>query len=207
MLNVPAPEGERATPGEGRQPTRREDRVATVMLVARLISGRGDQLCRIRNLSGHGLKVNTTFPLSVDEEISIELRNGRFVEGKIVWSTPPFAGMQFHKPEDVEDLLSSATSAADAQVARLPRVQVNQSVLLHAGTRMLGATMIDLSQGGAKLRLRGGLEPGEQVSLSVTGLGSLKATVRWARNEAAGIAFHETIPFDTLSDWLSSRPS
>ncbi|TFI59601.1 PilZ domain-containing protein [Sphingomonas parva] len=205
MLNLTPPADEPSD--DRRQHARREARVATVMLVARLISARGDQLCRVRNLSTNGLKVNTPFPLVVGEEIRIELRNGRSVEGTIVWSSPPFAGMQFHKLENVEDLLSTTPIGGEAQVARLPRVQVNQPVLVHAGTRMLGASMIDLSQGGAKLRVRSSVEPGSMVSLSVTGLGSLKAVVRWSRDEEIGVAFHETIPFDTLSQWLTSRES
>ena len=193
--------------GDRRQDVRGESRVATVMLVARLISAHGDQLCRVRNLSTSGLKVNTPFPLSVGEEIRIELRNGRMVEGKIVWSTPPYAGMHFDKTEDVEDLLSTTPLGDDDKVARLPRVQVNHPVLVHVDSRMLGATMIDLSQGGAKLRLRAALEAGAAISLSVSGLGSLKAVVRWTRDEEVGVAFHETIPFDKLSRWLMERES
>ena len=204
MLNLPPPQDSSAV-GD-RQHARREARVATVMLVARLISERGDQLCRVRNLSANGLKVNTPFPLTVGEEIRIELRNGRSVQGKIVWSNPPFAGMQFHKDENVEDLLSTAP-VDDAKLPRLPRVEVNQPVLVHAASRMLGATMIDLSQGGAKLRMRTFLEAGAAISVNITGLGSLKAVVRWTRDEEVGVAFHETIPFDTLSHWLISRPS
>ena len=203
MLHVPTPNNEDPA-GEQRGNVRREGRVATVMLVARLVSSRGEQLCRVRNLSANGLKVNTLSPLPIDEEIRIELRNGRSVEGKIVWSSPPFAGMEFHTPADVEDLLSVAP-IEEEQVARLPRVQVNQPVLVHSGPRMLGATMVDLSQGGAKLRMRALLEPGGQVSLSVAGLGSLKASVRWTREDEAGVAFHQTIPFDTLSLWLAER--
>ena len=191
--------------GDRRQDVRGDARVATVMLVARLISAHGDQLCRVRNLSSRGLKVNTPFPLGVGEEIRIELRNGRTVAGKIVWSTPPFAGMQFDKTEDVEDLLSTTPLGDDDKIARLPRVQVNHPVLVHVDSRMLGATMIDLSQGGAKLRLRAALDPGAAVSLSVSGLGSLKAVVRWSRDEEVGVAFHQTIPFDSLSHWLMER--
>ena len=203
MLN-PIPEdaaGEDRTGGQ----QRRDSRVATVMLVARLIGSRGDQLCRIRNISSNGLKVNTAFPLLVGEEIRIELRNGHSVHGLVAWSTPPFAGMRFHRTEDVEELLSPIPEGDEAKVARLPRVQVNQPVLVHFGNKMLGASIVDLSQGGAKLRLRAPLGQGDQVSLSVAGLGSLKATVRWTGDEEAGIAFHETIPFDALSHWLIDR--
>jgi hypothetical protein len=190
---------------EGRVHVRREGRVATVMLVARMVSGRRDQLCRIRNISANGLKVNTAFPLFVGEDLKIELRNGRTVEGRIVWSNPPFAGMHFHATYDVEELLSSIPAEGNALVARLPRVQVNHPVLLHAGSKMLGASLLDLSQGGAKLRLRAVIDCGEQVSLSLAGLGSIKGCVRWTRDEEAGIAFHETIPFDALSRWLTER--
>lgn len=201
----PTHQDEPESGGEGRPNVRREGRVATVMLVARMVSGRRDQLCRIRNISANGLKVNTPFPLFVGEELKIELRNGRAVEGRIVWSNPPFAGMHFHHGYDVEELLSPIPVDDGAPVARLPRVRVNHPVLVHAGPKMLGASIIDLSQGGAKLRLRALIEPGEQVSLSVSGLGTLKGSIRWTRGEEAGVAFHETIPFDTLSRWLTER--
>ena len=207
MLNPTHPDQPGGDADEGRAHVRREGRVATVMLVARLVSDRRDQLCRVRNISANGLKVNTAFPLAVGEEIRIELRNGRAVEGKIVWSTAPFAGMHFHRTYDVEDLLSSMAADGNSHVSRLPRVQINHPVLIHAGPKMLGASIVDLSQGGAKLRLRAALERGQQVSLSVTGLGAVKATVRWSRDDEAGLAFHETIPFDTLSRWLSERES
>jgi hypothetical protein len=201
----PSPQEEPECAADGRVHVRREGRVATVMLVARMVSGHRDQLCRIRNISANGLKVNTAFPLIVGEELQIELRNGRIVEGRIVWSSPPFAGMHFSHTYDVEELLSSIPAEGNAHVARLPRVQVNHPVLVHTGPKMLGASILDLSQGGAKLRLRASVARGEQVSLSLSGLGSLKGNVRWTRDEEAGIAFHETIPFDALSRWLTER--
>lgn len=205
MLQPTPQDAAAGEPADGRAHVRREGRVATVMLVARLVSGQRDQLCRIRNISANGLKVHTAFPLLVGEEARIELRSGRSVEGRIVWSTPPFAGMHFLHTYDVEELLSSTPLDGNDHVARLPRVQVNHPVLVHAGNRMLGASIVDLSQGGAKLRLRANVSRGEQVSLSIGGLASIKATVRWARAEEAGVAFHETIPFDTLSRWLTER--
>jgi len=205
MLKPDSPAEPTGDRGEDRVHVRREARVATVMLVARLVSGQRDQLCRVRNISANGLKVNTAFPLAVGEEIRIELRNGRSVEGRIVWSSPPFAGMHFRETYNVEELLSSTPLDGTTHISRLPRVRINHPVLIHAGPKMLGATIIDLSQGGAKLRLRAALSRGEQVSLSIQGLGPIKASVRWAEDDAAGVAFHETIPFDTLSKWLSER--
>ncbi|QAY76616.1 PilZ domain-containing protein [Sphingosinicella sp. BN140058] len=205
MLKPTQSDEPEAVAADGRVLVRREGRVATVMLVARLVNDRRDQLCRVRNISANGLKVNTAFPLAVGEEIRIELRNGQAVEGKIVWSSPPFAGMHFHRTYDVETLLSSMPADDSAHVSRLPRVQINHPVLVHAGPKMLGASIIDMSQGGAKLRLRAALDRGQQVSLSVSGLSAIKATVRWTQDEEAGVAFHETIPFDTLSRWLSDR--
>ncbi|HEY0043807.1 MAG TPA: PilZ domain-containing protein [Allosphingosinicella sp.] len=188
-----------------RRQARRDARVATVMLAARLIAARGEQLCRIRNISPMGLKVHCDLPLNQGEAIRIELRNGRSVEGRIVWSNPPFAGMQFTARADLNALLATTPEEA-AHVARLPRVHVHHPVLVHVGARMLGASIVDLSQGGARLRLRAPLERGAQVTLSVTGgLGTLKGSVRWTKSEEAGVAFNETIPFDTLSRFLAQR--
>ena len=73
----------------------REQRHLTILLVARLVTGSGDALARVRNVSGGGMMLETSVPLAPGDAVRVELRSLQAVTGSVAWATPPRAGIQF----------------------------------------------------------------------------------------------------------------
>ena len=191
---------------EGKQFVPREARVITILLVARLVSDRSDDLCRVRNLSTEGMLLESRAPLSVGQRVRVELRSLMSVEGEIVWVKGPHAGMRFDTATDVGELLQSTVTGAGAYVPRAPRMSAGCAVHVRRDGRLSRATLLDLSQHGCKLRSAEALTPDDRITVSIPGLGPNRAVVRWTRDHEAGAVFLELISLTALELWLGDRP-
>lgn len=184
---------------------RRAVRTTKVMLVGKLIAEGHEQLCKVLNVSASGLMMSTASSLSPGERVRIEFKNGRELGGTIVWSRPPNSGMRFDAPIDVEQMLSSEVPTATGRptlLPRAPRLSTDRIALVRCAGRTLPAHLLDLSQGGAKVRLTNSLMPGDQLSIAVAPHPAALGTVRWVRDNEVGIAFFNVLPFDQVARWL-----
>ena len=129
----------------------RAPRTTRVMLVARLVTEKMDQLCRVMNISEGGLMMHSAAEVRTGERVRLELRNGRSLEGAVIWVDRPAAGVQFDGPVDLEQVLAPHMAAAD-QVARAPRMAADCMVLVRCDGRTLPASLLDLSQSGTRIR-------------------------------------------------------
>lgn len=69
------------------------------------------------------------------------------------------------------------------------RVAANLPILLIAGDKRSGGTVLDLSRSGARLRLPWPLEPGADITLTSDRLSALGARVIWRKGDEGGVAF------------------
>jgi len=181
----------------------REQRHLTILLVARLVTGTGDALARVRNVSGSGMMLETSVPLSPGDAVRVELRSLQAVTGTVAWATPPRAGIQFDAPVDLAQLLHSAgATRPNAPVARAPRLATRCPVQLCHQGRGHQALLLDLSQGGGHVQGLVGARTGDQLGIAIPGMPARKAVVRWVRGDDAGFVFLEPIPFAQLAPWL-----
>lgn len=182
----------------------REDRLLTMLVVARIVTEQGDALCRIRNVSSGGLMLETGLPLETGQAVRVELRNGSIAEGTVAWSRPPRAGLHFSAAEDVARFLGSAEAERlEPRRPRAPRLSANCRVALRIDGRQVDAVLVDMSQSGCCVRLAPGtLRVGQEAQLEITGLGTKRAIVRWVRDEQVGLSFVAAIGFDMLNAWL-----
>src|SRR3546814_6255601 len=74
-----------ATAGAEDEPRQSERGVVTVRWVAKITSGKGQELCLIRNISAGGIMANIYSTHEVGEQIGIEIRSGQQLDGEIVW--------------------------------------------------------------------------------------------------------------------------
>lgn len=188
----------------------REKRHTTMLLVARIVLETGeDQLCRIRNISPGGLMIESSATLGQDQTITVQLRDLCALAGTVVWVRARNCGIKLDKLADVPELLRSITGkAADASpaafVPRSPRLSSECPIKILSKGRPAPARMLDLSQRGAKLHVPD-CSPGELVTLKIPGLDPQQASVRWVRDEEAGVAFFETLGYRQLDSWLQHR--
>lgn len=195
---VPAPTGP-ATPPPATLPAR-EARLTTILLVGRLVTARSDWLCRVRNLSSGGLMMECDAPLAVGTPVRIELRDLIGLDGEIVWTRPPRAGVRFVAPVDVAGLLRTGTGHAQRR-PRAPRLGATCPVLLWYQGQTTAPTLIDLSQSGCRLAIAQPPPVDCPVRITIPGLLPRHAMPRWSRDGQAGFVFREILSFRELSAW------
>jgi hypothetical protein len=190
-------------PREMRSP--REARLTTILLVGRLVTGDRDWVCRVRNLSSGGLMVECDAALAVGMAVRIELRNLTVLDGEIVWTRPPRAGVRFVAPADVAELLRSGTG--QSRRPRAPRLSATCRVLFWYQGRTSAQTLVDLSQSGCRLAIAQPPPVDWPVRITIPGLPPRHATVRWVGDGEAGFAFREILSFRELSAWQADLAS
>ncbi|BCA58933.1 PilZ domain-containing protein [Sphingomonas sp. HMP6] len=183
----------------------REARLTTILLIARLSTESRDDLCRVRNLSSGGMRIETLSPVSMGARASVELKNGATVEGVVVWSKHPEIGLRFDQPVDISELLKPPVRNAAAHLPRSLRLATRCPVIVRRDGHLMSGVLKDISLGGARISLSGTARAGDQVMLGIPGLDSRRATVRWAKSGLVGLAFSEVIAFEELSRWLSTE--
>lgn len=183
----------------------REARLTTILLIARLSTASRDDLCRVRNLSSGGMRIETLSPVATGERASVELKNGATVEGVVVWSKHPEIGLRFDEPVDVTELLKPPVRNAKAHMPRSLRLTTRCPVTLRRDGHLLSGALQDISLGGARIALSGTVQLGDQVVLGIPGLDPRRAVVRWVKAGYAGLSFCEMIAFDDLSRWLATE--
>lgn len=178
----------------------RESRLTTILLIGRMVTAGGDWVCRVRNLSSGGLMAECDARLIVGEHVRIELRNLSVLEGAVMWTRPPRAGLQFFDPVDVPTLLHGGAQDPTRR-PRAPRLSATCPVLLSHLGQTTAPLLRDLSQSGCRLGITSPPPVGTLMRVTIPGLAARHATLRWARDGDAGFAFNEMLSFAELSAW------
>lgn len=163
-----------------------------------------EALCLIRNISPGGLmgKLHTSLP--PDEPVTVEIRSGNRIAGRVAWSADGMVGVQFDEKIDVLEVLHAPVHGDPGLTQRMPRLCIACPVSLVAEGMRVSVTLVDVSQGGVKVEADF-LREGDEVVVGVHGLEGRRGIVRWAHDGRAGIAFLAAIPFDTLAKWALDR--
>lgn len=163
-----------------------------------------ESLCIIRNVSPGGMMIKLPARLAPGQQATVEMRSGHVIPGRIAWAKDGAAGMQFDTRIDVAEVLNGAHREVPSWRQRGPRLHVTCGATLLAANGRQNSTVIDVSQGGAKLEADF-LRQHDDVVVAIKGLDPRRGVVRWTREGRAGIAFHACIPFDTLAQWAVAR--
>ena len=186
----------------GEPPERRVDvRQVTVRLVAKVRSSQRQELCLIRNISAGGLTAHVYSAVSIGAAATFEFASGCVVTGSVLWQRDSLVGIQFDQRVDVRSILARGGDAA-APEPRAPRVELDIKARARLGATYVGVSLINISQGGAKLRVANTVPEGQKLVLLVDGLPPLAGRVRWVRESDVGVAFYDAVPFDILAQWI-----
>ncbi len=194
-----------ATPSGGLAPPperRRDPRQVTVLRVAKLQSAAGEELCLVRNISSGGLMAHVYSSLATGDTVTVEFKSGHAISGHILWHRNGLAGMEFHEKVDTTSVLSGDDLSPLPAQQRAPRVELELSGRIRVGAHYHAATLLNISQGGAKIRVAEAFDLGEKLVLTVNGLPPIAASVRWSDHGQTGIAFDIPVPFDVLAQWI-----
>ena len=194
---------------------RRETRLMTILLVARLDVAGVDHVCRVRNLSQTGMMIECSAALAEEDRVRVELRNLQAVDARVAWVRDGRAGLQLDRPIVIDAVLGTVPDASPIMprpiTPRTPRIAANcPAVLWHQGT-LSAAMLCDLSQSGCRMLVAASLPRDSpmprdsEVRITIAGIAPRHAHLRWSNGESMGFAFLEMLSFAEMSAWQIDR--
>ena len=183
---------------------RRETRLMTILLVARLEAAGIDHVCRIRNLSQTGMMIECSTDLAEDDRVRVELRNLQAVDARIAWARDGRAGLQLDRPIVIDAVLGTVPDASPI-MPRTPRIAAHcPAVLWHLGT-LSASVLCDLSQSGCRMLVADPLPRHSEVRITIAGFAPRRARMRWSNGRNTGFAFLDMLSFAEVSAWQTDR--
>ena len=192
-----------APPEPAQQPDRRDgERLMTLYRVGSILVESRRELCLIKNISAGGMMVRLYCSVSDGTPVTVELKSGQPIQGKISWSKDQTAGVAFDRPIDVIDILSNSM---EGPRPRMPRIEVNCFATVREGASMLRVAVCDISQGGLKIRTDTIFPQGADVIVTLPGLEPQPGIACWNVDGYAGITFNRLLPLGELVTWLQAQ--
>lgn len=182
---------------------RREgERHMTLYRVGSILIDDRRELCLIKNISAGGMMIRAYWPVSEGTVLSIELKCGQPISGRVSWVRDRDAGIAFDAPVDVVDILSASM---EGPRPRMPRIEVSCFAFVREDGNCLRVRVRDISQGGVKIECASPLIPGSQLVITLPGLPPLPGVASWSNDGSAGISFNRLLPLQELVGWLQDQ--
>jgi len=163
-----------------------------------LVKGAVGALCSVRKLSRRGAVLHLDSPVQVGQFLSFELMNGRGISGTVSWCNGTEVILRFGDDLDVLGVIANELVSQPGERRRMPRVELHCPLILHIGPRIIHASTVDLSQGGAKIAVNEQLATGTELVVMIDGFRPIDAEVRWNDDGAAGLSFKEELSWQEM---------
>ena len=190
----PAPSGD----GERRDGQRH----MTLYRVGSILVEDRRELCLIKNISAGGMMIRLYCSIADGTPVTVELKSGQPVSGRIGWTRDQNAGIEFDRPIDVIDILSASM---EGPRPRMPRIETSCHATLREGSNVVRVLACDISQGGLKVRSETQFPQGADVVVSLPGLEPQRGIACWSEGGFAGITFNRLLPLGELVAWLQQQ--
>ena len=170
-------------------------RFALLIRPAKLVCGRFEYPCVMRDVSEDGISVRLFHPIAEHDEWAIEMLSGDRYAIEPIWQEGLAAGFRFAQRVDLDQILANAGPYPNRPV----RLTMDVPAILEHGAHKSHITLHNLSQQGARLSSIDYLALGQLVVLQSDCLPRIHAKVRWRKNEEYGVVFEETFKLAELS--------
>ena len=134
--------------------------------------------------------------------LSVELKCGQLVYGKVTWCRGVNIGVEFDEKVDIIDLLANTI---EGKRPRMPRIEVDCHATIRDGATVLRVKVADISQGGIKIWHEARIAPGSDVVVTVPGMSPAAGVLRWSEGNSSGITFNRLLPLPQLMGWLTAQ--
>lgn len=192
-----------APPAPSADAERREgERHMTLYRVGSILVEDRRELCLIKNISAGGMMIRLYCSIAQGASVTVELKSGQPILGKISWTRDHVAGIAFDLPIDVIDVLSATM---DGPRPRMPRIETRCHATLREGANILRVRVCDVSQGGAKIACETILPRGIDVIVTLPGLEPLPGVTCWVDGGFIGVSFNRLLPLGELVHWLHGQ--
>jgi len=181
---------------------RDNERHLTLFRVGSLQVGDRRELCLIKNISAGGMMIRAYCALEAETRISVELKRGEQINGKVSWIQDGSAGITFDQHVDIVELLATSM---EGPRPRMPRVEVRCIASVRHGSQVYGMRAHDISQGGLKVESNRDIAIGTEVLVTLPGLPSQTGVIRWKDGRCYGITFNRLLALAKLVEWLQQE--
>lgn len=160
------------------------------------------EICFLRKITRLGAVLWVESAVREGERLELVLMTGDQLAGTVAWFAVNEVGLLFDEPADVFGLITRNLTHQPGDARRMPRIEVRCPALIEAGTLREFVTVLNLSDGGARLETRTALGVNQQVTLTLDSFRPITGSVRWSKGQAAGIAFNPELSWQELMPWL-----
>ena len=177
-------------------------RHVSVLVLAKLVGAGVAQMCKVRDISSSGMRIETRAALSPGQSLSGEFRSGRRVDGVVRWVREPHAGSEFAAELAVEILLGHGDRTTIAPRPRLPRFERTADALVKRDQFVRPARLSNISLTGACLGVTDTFRVHDPVVVAIDGLPPRSGEVMWIEHGKIGVRFLQAIDLATFNTWL-----
>ena len=124
------------------------------------------------------------------------------VNGIVRWIEDGRAGIEFEDDIDIHALLAPNTAR---MTPRAPRLSIDGTATIKLRHDHIQVQVIDISQGGMKVKADPELEIGEDIVVEIEGLPVRAGVIRWIRDGQAGISFNRVMPLERVAFWAACQ--
>jgi hypothetical protein len=188
--------------GPPKRQRRRSQRHLTLYRVGALTIDGRRELCLIKNVSAGGMLIRVYSDVAPGTRLSVELKQGEPVLGMARWTEKDSVGVVFDAPIDV---LSLIALREDGPRPRMPRIEVGCTATVRDGARVIRVRAINVSQGGLQVHTSTDLPLDAGVIVTLRGLPSESAHVKWRDGDCYGLAFNRVLAITQLVAWLQAQ--
>ncbi|MGB5778454.1 MAG: PilZ domain-containing protein [Allopontixanthobacter sediminis] len=179
-------------------------RFTLLIRTAKLVCGRAEYLCVIRDVSAEGISVRLFHPLppaeqlpaDIDSRFVLEMQTGDRHPVRSIWEKPGEAGFQFLTPVDVEQMIRRSS--------RFPKRELRFAAELPVKLAISGAkyhaVLHNISQQGAMIETGEHLKIAQTMWIESRTMPDIEAKVRWRQGERYGLIFDTTFRIGDLAE-------
>ncbi len=163
-------------------------RVTLLIRAAKLICSQGEFICVIRDISSTGVSLRTFHALPQCNDYSLEFQAGQCVDMRNIWERGREGGFEFVAPIEVANIVNEIGDFPKRGV----RLGLEFPATITTPSDSKVATVLNLSQQGARVVLNSALAIDQSVRIKGPGLNHIHAKVRWRRDGEHGLVFDDT---------------
>ncbi len=150
--------------------------------------------CEILDISVGGARITAEQPLPADGDLVLQIGELVAFPGRVAWQRDGQIGIEFAvAPDTVAQVLPEILEGPAK--TREQRDHLRSAVLWSGeviqGVRIIPCRILNISAGGAKVRLEGEVPDGSEIRISCNRFGEVPALVVWCRDGKMGLKFLE----------------
>lgn len=184
-------------PEQNYEELREAPRFSLMIRSAKLVCESGEYLCVVRDISATGARLRLFHEPPPERHVFLELSNGDRHVMERVWVADGHAGFRIAQPIDVNAFLVEPSPFPKRPI----RLRIQRPAVLSVGGVRHSATLIDLSQKGARIAADCHLAVSQQITLDIPGMGPIPAKVRWRGKDGYGLVLEHTFRLDELASF------